>query len=187
MKMPPPEILGITIGVSEFLLTVFKRSRKNAVSKDRHSLEIIWLVNLVAIAFGVVAAYRLYWCRLPWPQACLDAGCCLFVLGLALRWYSIIYLGRFFTTNVAITADHRVIDTGPYRFIRHPSYAGALLALLGFCLSFQNWASLLIIFIPCFAANRWRVHIEEKALLGALGEPYRLYMQRTKRLVPLIY
>ena len=187
MKMPPPEILGIIIGVSEFLLSVFKRSRKNAVSKDRHSLEIIWVVNLAAIALGVFAAYRLYWCRTPWPQAFLDAGYGLFVLGLALRWYSIIYLGRFFTTNVAIAADHRIIDTGPYRYIRHPSYAGALLAILGLCLSFQNWASALIIFIPCFAANHWRIHIEEKALRDALGEPYQAYMQRTKRLIPLIY
>ncbi len=138
MKMPPPEILGIIIGVSEFVLTLFTRSKKSAVSKDRHSLEIIWVVNLAAIALGVFAAYRLYWCRLPWPQTFLDAGYGLFVLGLALRWYSIIYLGRFFTTNVAIASDHRIIDTGPYRCIRHPSYTGALLAILGLCLSFPK-------------------------------------------------
>jgi len=187
MKMPPPEFLGIILGVSEFLLTLFKRSGKNAVSKDRYSLGIIWLVNGLAIVSGIFAVHQFHQCRLPWPNTCLELGYCLFVLGLALRWHAIIYLGRFFTTNVAIAADHRVIDTGPYRFIRHPSYAGGLLALFGFCLSFQNWASLLIIFIPCFAVNHWRIHIEEKALLEALGEPYRNYMQRTKRLIPLLY
>ena len=120
-------------------------------------------------------------------EACLETGLGLFVLGTALRWYSIIYLGRFFTTNVAIASDHRVIDTGPYRFVRHPSYAGGMLALLGVCLTFQNWASALIIFIPCFAVNHWRIFIEEKALADALGEPYRSYMKRTKRLVPFVY
>lgn len=187
MNLPPPEILGITLGVSELALTVVKRSGKNAVSKDRHSMELIWLAYLTSIALGIIAAYRLHGCQLPWPQIALETGYCLFVFGLALRWYSIIHLGRFFTANVAIAADHHIVDTGPYRFVRHPSYTGGLLALFGFCLSFQNWASLMIIFIPCFAVTRWRIHIEEKALLEALGEPYRNYMQRTRRLIPLIY
>jgi protein-S-isoprenylcysteine O-methyltransferase len=108
-------------------------------------------------------------------------------LGLALRWYSIIHLGRFFTVNVAIANDHRLIDSGPYHFVRHPSYAGNLLAVAGFSLSFQNWASILLIFVPCCAVILWRIHIEEEALLGALGEQYRGYMRRTKRLIPLIY
>jgi protein-S-isoprenylcysteine O-methyltransferase len=75
----------------------------------------------------------------------VDGGAALFAAGLALRWYAIVYLGRFFTVNVAISKDHRLIDTGPYRFIRHPSYTGAIMAFVGvfasgFCL--HNWASL---------------------------------------------
>ena len=46
------------------------------------------------------------------------------MVGVALRWYSVIYLGRFFTANVAILKDHQLVDTGPYRFVRHPSYTG---------------------------------------------------------------
>ncbi len=80
-----------------------------------------------------------------------------------------------------------MIDSGPYRFIRHPSYTGDLLITLGFALIFTNWASLLIIFVPCCAAMLWRIHVEETVLLGALGEQYQNYRQRTKRLVPLIY
>jgi protein-S-isoprenylcysteine O-methyltransferase Ste14 len=80
-----------------------------------------------------------------------------------------------------------LIDSGPYHFVRHPSYAGNLLAVVGFSLSFQNWASILLIFVPCCAVILWRIHIEEEALLGALGEPYRGYMRRTKRLIPLLY
>jgi protein-S-isoprenylcysteine O-methyltransferase len=187
MKMPLPAFLGIIMGLSEMLLSIFKRSGKNAVSKDRHSLGLIWLVTLTAIAAGIVAAYKLYWCRLPWPETWVTVSCWLFAVGLALRWYAILYLGRFFTTNVAIAADHCVVDTGPYRFVRHPSYAGAMLALLGLSLSFLNWASALIIFIPCFAVNQWRIRIEEKALAEALGETYLKYMQRTKRLIPFIF
>lgn len=182
-----PQILGFFWGGSEFLLSLVKRSKGNAVSKDRNSLPIIWFVSLSAAALGIAAAYKLPQCRLPWPLQFLELGWGLFAFGTALRWYAIIHLGRFFTTNVAIASDHRVIDTGPYHFIRHPSYTGSMLAVLGFTLTFSNWASVLIIWPACFSITLWRIHIEEEALVGALGESYRSYMQRTKRLVPLIY
>ena len=184
---PPVGIIMLLWGVSELLLSLFKRSKSNASSKDRHSLKLIWLVNLAAAGLGIVAAYKLREFRVPWPETDLEIGRCLFGLGLVLRWWSIIYLGRFFTTNVAIAKDHRVIDSGPYRFIRHPSYTGALLTLFGFCLCIPNWASLLIIMVPSCTVQLWRIHIEEKALLEGLGESYRSYMQRTKRLIPWIY
>jgi len=187
MALHLPDILGPLWGASELGLVLAKRSKSDATSKDRHSLGLIWLVVLTAVALGIVAAHQLHQCILPWPKPAREFGCCLFVLGLALRWYSIIHLGRFFTTNVAIARDHKLIDSGPYQFVRHPSYTGMLAAVLGFALSFANWASLLIIFVPICAVTLWRIHIEEEALLGALGERYRGYMQRTRRLIPLIY
>lgn len=174
-------------GLSEFLLTVVKRSKRDATSRDRHSLPLIWLVNLAAVTAGIFAAYRLRSWAMPRPKTWQELGYSLFIAGLALRWYAIIHLGRFFTVNVAIARDHRVVDDGPYRFIRHPSYTGGLLAVFGFCLTFDNLASLLIIFVPVCAITLWRIHVEETALLTALGEPYRQYMQKTKRLIPLVY
>jgi protein-S-isoprenylcysteine O-methyltransferase Ste14 len=108
-------------------------------------------------------------------------------MGMVLRLYSIIYLGPFFTNNVAIATNHRLIDSGPYRYIRHPSYTGALMLFLGLGLGTGNWLSVVVIIVPVFAAFWWRMGIEEAALLDALGEPYRCYMKRTKRLVPMIY
>jgi protein-S-isoprenylcysteine O-methyltransferase Ste14 len=186
-KWPPAGILLMLWGVSELLLNLFKRSKSNAVSKDRHSLKLIWLVNTASITLGIMAAYRLPAFHLHLGEIGLVIGRCLFVPGLVLRWWAIIYLGRFFTTNVAIAADHRLIDNGPYRFLRHPSYTGSLLALLGFTLCIPNWASWLLILVPCYAVTLWRIHVEEQALIGGLGEPYRSYMQRTKRLIPWIY
>ena len=109
------------------------------------------------------------------------------VAGLALRWYSIIYLGRFFTVNVAIATDHRLIDTGPYRFIRHPSYTGALMAFGGVGLCLCNWASLAVMFVPTLLVFMRRMHVEEVALIQGLGNTYRDYMRRTKRLIPAVY
>jgi protein-S-isoprenylcysteine O-methyltransferase len=187
MTLYPPEIIGPLWGASELCLNLVKRSKSDAISKDCHSLGTIWLVTLTAVALGIIAAYRLPACGLPWPKRVVEVSVVLFMVGLTLRWYSIIHLGRFFTVNVAISKDHQLIESGPYQFVRHPSYTGSLLAVLGFCLSFHNWASLLIIFVPCCAVTLWRIHIEEEALVGALGERYVNYRQRTRRLIPLIY
>jgi len=187
MTLHLTDVLGLLWGGSELGLTLAKRSKSDATSKDRHSLGLIWLVCLAAVAVGIDAAYRLPQCALPRPETARALGCGLFVLGMALRWYSIIHLGRFFTTNVAIAKDHYVVDTGPYRFMRHPSYTGSMMAVLGFLLTIANWAMLLIVFVPVLAVTLWRIHIEEAALLAALGGPYRAYLQRTKRLIPGVY
>jgi protein-S-isoprenylcysteine O-methyltransferase len=111
----------------------------------------------------------------------------IFGAGLVLRWYSILHLGRFFTVNVAIAADHQLVDTGPYRFVRHPSYTGALLAFIGFALVLRNWASVLMISVPIAFAFLYRISVEERALVQALGERYRAYIKRTKHLIPFVY
>ncbi len=182
-----PQIIGPLWGASEFCLMLFKRSKSGAVSKDRHSLGIIWLVTLAAVALGIVAAYQLRFGRLPASRPAVVIACGLFILGVVLRWYAILHLGRFFTVNVAIHSDHQVVDSGPYRFIRHPSYTGGLLTAVGFSMTLNNWASFVIIVLPYVAVILWRIHLEEQALRAALGESYSAYMQRTRRLIPFIY
>jgi protein-S-isoprenylcysteine O-methyltransferase len=103
------------------------------------------------------------------------------------RWYAILYLGRFFTVNVAIAADHRVIDTGPYKYIRHPSYSGVLLIFLGMAISFQNWLGFAVLLFPTTLAFLRRIDIEEMALRGALGDAYINYSAHTRRLIPFVY
>jgi protein-S-isoprenylcysteine O-methyltransferase len=89
--------------------------------------------------------------------------------------------------NVAIAADHKVVDTGPYRLVRHPSYTGALLALLGLGVCERNWLALALMVIPALSVLLWRIHIEEKALTAALGDAYASYSVRTRRLIPFVY
>jgi protein-S-isoprenylcysteine O-methyltransferase len=187
-KRPPSTaIIGLLWGMSELVLALWKRAKSSAASRDRHSLRAIWLVTLVAIALGIFAAYRVPTWAMPLPKIIFRFGLSLLVLGLLLRWYSIIHLGRFFTVNVAIAKDHQLVESGPYHFIRHPSYTGSLLAALGFSLSIHNWASLLIVFVPIAAVTLWRIHIEEQALSSTFGQAYRDYACRTKRLIPWVY
>ena len=110
----------------------------------------------------------------------------LLLAGVAFRQYAIRTLGRFFTNDLAVSADQQVIQEGPYRLIRHPAYSGTLLSALGAGLGMTNWLSLLTV-IGCFAIGlNYRIRIEESAMSALIGQPYVDYMQRTKRLIPHI-
>jgi len=114
-----------------------------------------------------------------------DLGIVLALAGIALRWYAVLVLGRFFTTRIMTTPDQPVVQKGPYRLVRHPSYSGLLLTALGLLLCSTNWLSLacFVIAVPGFA---YRIRVEEGALTAALGDAYRVYMRHTKRLVPFV-
>ena len=185
MQLPLPAILGLGYGLSEIGLGLLKRSRDDSFDADDSTLRTLWITIVLAVTAGIVASFRLPAAGIGAPA--LWFGCALFALGLALRWYSIVYLGRFFTVNVAIHSSHEVIDTGPYSRVRHPSYTGALLAFLGLALCMANWASLAIVMLPIFWAFTRRMNLEETALSNALGTPYVNYMRRTKRLAPFFY
>jgi protein-S-isoprenylcysteine O-methyltransferase Ste14 len=188
MQFPLPALLGLAYGLSEVGLSVLKRSRDDSVDADDSTLRVLWATILLAITAAFMTSQRVPATAIGGARAeALWIGCGLFGLGLALRWYSIVYLGRFFTINVAIHSRHEVVDTGPYRLIRHPSYAGALLAFLGLALCLGNWLSLLLVMLPIVWAFGRRISVEEDALANALGTPYTRYMQRTKRLAPYIY
>jgi len=96
-------------------------------------------------------------------------------------------LGRFFTVDVTIEKDHELVERGPFRVVRHPSYTGVLLAFVGLALTLRNWAALLVILVPIGAAFIHRMNVEEDALSRALNPHYAEYMKRTKRLVPFVY
>lgn len=182
-----PSVLGAIYGLSEIALLMSRHSRtRGKKSQDRHSLGLLWLVIFAAI-------FAAFWASSAFPAATLPQrrllsliGIIIFACGIGLRWWAIIVLGKFFTVDVAIDDQHQLVDSGPYRFVRHPSYTGVLVAFLGFGLCLSNWMSILCLMVPITAAFLWRIRIEERALLGGLGEDYRAYMQRTNRLVPFL-
>ena len=180
-------LLGLFYGLSEAGIGFMKRSRDDSVDADRHSLRLIWVTILLSLTAGFLASSHLSVAALNAGPELFWLGCALFVFGLALRWYSIFYLGRFFTVTVAIHSGHEIVDNGPYRLIRHPSYTGALLGFLGLALTLDNWASLALIMVPITWVFLRRMRIEERALANGLGRPYTDYMKRTKRLVPFVY
>jgi protein-S-isoprenylcysteine O-methyltransferase len=108
-------------------------------------------------------------------------------MGLAISWTAIRTLGQLFTGVVMIQRDHRLIRTGPYRYVRHPSYAGLLIAHLGLGLAFVGSVSLVLSTIPFLVAATYRIHVEEQALAETFGEEFIAFSQETWRLIPWVY
>jgi protein-S-isoprenylcysteine O-methyltransferase len=148
---------------------------------------MLWVVIMVSIAAGVFVAGNWQAGAVPYGRALSAVGVALFAAGLILRWWAIVTLGRFFTVDVTIEKDHELVERGPFRVVRHPSYTGLLLAFVGFALTLRNWGAILIVLVPIFAAFIRRINVEEEALTRALGEKYVAYVGRTKRLLPGIY
>jgi protein-S-isoprenylcysteine O-methyltransferase Ste14 len=115
------------------------------------------------------------------------AGVSLIALGTVLRRHCFIMLGRHFRPVVSVAPDQPVMDRGAYHWIRHPSYLAGILVNVGMGLSLTNWISLIVLGIGPPSLYAYRIYVEEKALVETLGQPYRDYMKRTKRLIPFLF
>jgi protein-S-isoprenylcysteine O-methyltransferase Ste14 len=128
------------------------------------------------------------------PAASIGGGAWLFTLGtvigwlgLLLRWWSFASLGRYFTVTVRTSEDQPVVERGPYRVLRHPSYTGLLLAFAGGGLIVDNWVSAAGTAGVVLIALIYRLHIEERALNDALGDRYQRFAASRARLIPYVW
>jgi protein-S-isoprenylcysteine O-methyltransferase Ste14 len=154
--------------------------------------------NLVAEAlframfFGAILLFPIG--RVVAPDAAISGGVWIFSLGvligwfgLLLRWWSFVTLGKYFTVVLQTSEDQPVVDRGPYRLLRHPSYTGMLLAFVGCGLMGGNWLSAVSSVAVVLAALMYRIRIEERALNAALGDRYRDFATGRARLVPFLW
>lgn len=168
---------------SEVML--WRRTRGHS-PPDATLLLILLLAVTTPVFAGAAANHHL--APLPgslwWPVA---AGLALIWAGVALRVWAVLTLGRFFKMVVVVQEGHRVIDSGPYRWLRHPSYLGLILCFTGFGLAWGDWVSLAIMLGCSLAVLLVRIRVEERTLLRELGEEYAAYSRRTARLVPGVF
>jgi protein-S-isoprenylcysteine O-methyltransferase Ste14 len=154
-------------------------------SSDRGSMLVIMIGAWIGypIAFSLVRSQHFH---LNHERFWFFLGLSLLIAGSLLRRYCWRALGQFFTGNVKIQQGQTVIQRGPYRLVRHPSYTGGMLMHLGCGLALANWMSALVLLVTTGFSYLYRVYVEEKALIAGLGEDYREYMRRTKRFVPYV-
>lgn len=181
-----PAQLGLIYLLSE---TALRFTRKSPVKRkviDAGSLALLWASIGVGVAGGIFVPRFVPGFGFDIPKAGELALVVVFALGLGLRWWSILTLGRFFTVDVSIADDHRLITSGPYYFVRHPSYTGMMIAFAALAGTFENWLSLACILVPITGALYYRMHVEEIALVRFFGDKYLRYQATTHRLIPWV-
>lgn len=111
----------------------------------------------------------------------------LYVSGLILRYVSILYLGKYFTRNVAIEQKHELISKGPYRILRHPLYVGLFLLSTSVPFFFGHiYLYIASLILMSYILNH-RMRLEETLLLDHFGPSYQTWKSKRYRFIPFIY
>jgi protein-S-isoprenylcysteine O-methyltransferase Ste14 len=173
--------------VFEFVMRVRQRMKAQGPATPDPSA-VILIPSLVASVIAAEILGRRG--GLPWPGGQvwpLVVGIVLIVAGIGLRAWSIATLGRFFQYQIRVQSGHHVVTGGPYRYVRHPSYTGIALVLIGIVLACDDVWSLLAVVVLGGAGLGVRIHAEERQLEQALGAEYEQFAASRKRLVPGVW
>lgn len=178
-------VVGIATAAIE--LTGALRRRPEATHQDRGSFLALRFFMLPGVLLLGFAPRILPSAEIRPPLVPIVVGLVIFAAGEALRVWAKVALGRYFTYTVMTSRDQPVITSGPYHYVRHPSYTGLLLMMVGAGAAYGNWVGLAGLVVAGFGGLRYRIYVEEKALMEALGDPYRSYAEHHKRLIPYVW
>ena len=164
------------------------RTKRNTVAgKVQENLTFnLFLIIGTVMTFGSAAEYVLRYLRpqQPYSMVALAAGLLCAAISFKLRWAAIAALGKFWSLHVEMRDNHEFVQSGPFRFLRHPTYFSMILELAAFGLIGNAWAMLLVVpffFIPALIL---RLRLEEPALVEKFGNAYREYQRRVPMLIP---
>jgi protein-S-isoprenylcysteine O-methyltransferase Ste14 len=172
---------------SEIILNrIFRAGEEDKQHADRRSLITIWVTIMIVMPIAQFISYKY-----PNPISSYAytsyIGMGMIVAGMIFRFIAVYTLGRYFTVNVTIRTDHKIIQQGLYKYLRHPSYLGSVFSFFGNGFALNNWYGMFIVFIPVLLAFMNRMRVEEELLISNFGQEYIDYKKRTWRLIPFVY
>lgn len=166
---------------------IVKRSgvKSSKVQKDKGSLVLLWVTITISFMLGFIFANYHHW---GFSQhLAYGIGLFIILIGFIIRWASILQLKKAFTVDVAIITEHKLKTDGLYKIIRHPSYLGLLLIMVGFAICMNSVISAIIIIVLMFLVILYRIVVEERVLVEEFGDTYKTYQSNTKRLIPWVF
>jgi protein-S-isoprenylcysteine O-methyltransferase Ste14 len=182
-------LLAGYLGAAGFFLQEVLLRRRGAASSLSASHDDRGTTRTLLISSGFAYGLPLVLRRLPlpsMPRPAAATGLIMQACGFALRVWSMRTLGDFYTRTLRTTQHQHLVDTGPYRLIRHPGYAGALLVWTGLALASRSTPATVVVAALMGRAYQRRITAEEKLLRRALPE-YSDYSRRTHKLIPHLW
>jgi protein-S-isoprenylcysteine O-methyltransferase Ste14 len=167
----------------------FRTLDMSGPGRDQRSIGWLWMAFGSAYTVALLDFYwlRPHWALLEWNWIWALAGGGLFAVGQAIRVIAIRSLGRFFTVTVRLHPEHKLIQEGIYKRVRHPAYLGLLLLMSGYVTLFASVIGYALLICFALPAMIYRIRVEEKVLLERFGDEYRAYCRRARRLVPFLF
>jgi protein-S-isoprenylcysteine O-methyltransferase Ste14 len=157
---------------------------RQATVYDNMSIYGVIAANVTSCLIALLGAQYL---QIRLPSVVATAGIILLYCGITLRAYSVWTLRKYFTVSVEIKTGHKIIRKGPYRYVRHPSYSGSILSLIGMQIGLRSPVGFAISLVLAFFAYTYRIHVEEEAMTDSFGIEYDNYKKITKRIIPFIF
>jgi protein-S-isoprenylcysteine O-methyltransferase Ste14 len=177
----------LCIAASGARIVEMKRKRDVISGKVQENFTFRLFVVVGAImTVGSIAEYvffgGIFSPRFSWIS--LVAGLVCSIASFKLRWAAIAALGKFWSLHVEIRDNHEFVQSGPFRFVRHPTYFSMILELLSFPLFCSAWYMIILIPIAYIPALLLRLRLEEPAMVDKFGDAYRDYQRRVPMLIP---
>jgi len=169
--------------------SAFRKGKKysHIENRDKNSMTIMYITIFLGYGVGIPISFTDYGTIESYYPYVSFVGFLIIIAGMSIRLIAIKTLNTHFTYAVKILDNHQLITSGIYKYIRHPSYSGQLLIILGSGIAFSNYVSIVIIFIPFFLAVLYRISIEETVLMNYFTDAYLEYRKKTKLLIPWVY
>jgi protein-S-isoprenylcysteine O-methyltransferase Ste14 len=124
---------------------------------------------------------------LPRTTGMQVAGLGLILAAVALRIWARAHIRGLYSGHVEVQAGHRLVQSGPYRLVRHPGYTGFLLMALGLTIGYSSWIALAAIPLLLLPGLAYRMRVEERLLAEQFRDDYWAYARRSKKLIPWIW
>jgi protein-S-isoprenylcysteine O-methyltransferase Ste14 len=164
---------------------ISKKETLENKNRDKFSVLLIIIMSILSVAVSIID-----WAYFSNAQDNLllsVIGLFIITTGIIFRIWAIHALGKHFTPTVQIKEDHRLITSGPYSVVRHPSYLGAMWAMVGTSVFLISIIGIIISFGCMFYAYYIRIATEERALSELFGKEYGEYQKKVKKLIPFIW
>jgi protein-S-isoprenylcysteine O-methyltransferase len=173
--------VGVVANVLQPSYRLFESSK--TLEDKGTARQILWTVYFTQILSVAELVYRQ---RVSLPLNWMTTIAAIVIaLGLVLRTWAVVHLGRWFTWNVTVQPGQALVTDGPYRVIRHPSYMGAWLMFVGSCVLLRSYVAALVASILLLMAFLRRIRHEESLMLATFPE-YEAYKETTGSLLPRI-
>ena len=184
-------IISYVIAILYALFEMYmNRQQRKTVKVERKGDRNSLLVMTFSIAIGYFLCFSFAFARpgrINNEKDMLIAGMIVILIGFIIRAFSIIQLKKYFTYTVSEVKDHQLIDSGLYKYIRHPGYLGQLLVFTGVSLLLSNWISSVLMLVSVIPGYLYRIRVEELFMSRQMGTIYDEYRKRTKKLIPGIF